>query len=114
MTTSVTDEMGEAFEAWKIQCGCDAESTLMDCYKTAFKRGYQAALRSQGKLDQVTVCCSRRECGGECGNEWQGMRAVRRSGEETIMAIMGADNMDHAIRILDEYANLTAIIGEGD
>jgi hypothetical protein len=22
---------------------------------------------------QVTVCCGRKECGGECGNEWRGM-----------------------------------------
>lgn len=26
--------------------------------------------------EQITACCGRRECGGECGNEWRGMVAT--------------------------------------
>jgi len=32
-----------------------------------------AAQPSNASLPQVTACCGRSECGGECGNEWRGM-----------------------------------------
>jgi len=35
-----------------------------------------AALAASGEAVDVTVCCDRKECGGECGNEWQGMKTA--------------------------------------
>lgn len=47
-TASRVSDSREAFEAWKLQCGCDAKSTLMDYLKTAFNRGWRDALACQG------------------------------------------------------------------
>lgn len=31
-----------------------------------------------GEAVELTVCCGREECGGECGNEWRGTEWVRK------------------------------------
>lgn len=34
------------------------------------------ALEGVRELPEVAICCGRTECGGECGNEWQGTQAA--------------------------------------
>lgn len=34
--------------------------------------------------DEVTVCCARKECGGECGNEWHGMMPTTEAMHEAV------------------------------
>lgn len=45
----------------------------------AYAAGHAAA-QKQGQVVAVelTVCCGREECGGECGNPWRGMEWVRK------------------------------------
>lgn len=37
-----------------------------------------AAQQPPAEAVELTVCCGREECGGECGNEWRGMEWVRK------------------------------------
>ncbi len=41
-----------------------------------------APAAEQGEAVELTKCCGREECGGECGNEWRGMEWVRKAQPE--------------------------------
>ena len=46
-----------------------------------YTRGYSDAVKAaqvQQEAVELTVCCGRQECGGECGNEWRGTEWVRK------------------------------------
>lgn len=62
---------------WKVDGACDPDSLLRHADAAI------AALSAQqppAEAIELTVCCGREECGGECGNEWRGMEWVRKAG----------------------------------
>lgn len=64
-------ELSEAVDSL-IGRGDKGTAGLYRAFIDVLQRIEKAAL-SQQESGEQTVCCGRKECGGECGNEWQGM-----------------------------------------
>lgn len=73
--------MTESFDAvlaeW-LNFGGDEYDMFADRLQSAHAR----ELAEQGEAVELTKCCGREECGGECGNEWRGMEWVRKAQPE--------------------------------
>lgn len=56
---------------------------------------------------QLTKCCGREECGGECGNEWRGMEWVRVQADTPPPASReGGDPLGVAIKKAGDFADM--------
>lgn len=74
-------EVSKLVDAWEARAVKASPTDAMIVRRHA--RELREALESDraaqggGVAVQLTVCCGREECGGECGNEWRGMEWVR-------------------------------------
>lgn len=83
-------DMEEATRLGSAQAWFDA--------KTAEHEAFRAANPGPAEPKMVAVCCGRRECGGECGNEWQGEVPVAAHSPAHACFDMGCNGCDDCIR----------------
>lgn len=54
----------------------------------------------------TTACCGRAECGGECGNEWQGEQALPRDLPAAVLALNKAWNEKQPEEVIADHLDL--------
>ena len=72
---AVRDAAREAVRLLRVNRYDAAADELEEALTAAQQQGQAVAV-------ELTKCCGREECGGECGNPWRGMEWVRKQGSQ--------------------------------